>query len=88
MRICSTCTLLQLRPIKEVLLELHPKDYFMELGIVAALILYIVNIFVGSQANKKIADKWCMAFGINNGILAQQFSFVGIGELPHDLSRS
>ena len=71
---------MQLRPVKEVLKELRLKDFTKELCFVAAIILYLVNMFVGSRANKKIANKWCLGFGINNGILAQQFAYVGIGE--------
>ena len=66
--------------MKEVLKELRLRDFAKELCFVAAITLYLVNMFVGSRANKKIANKWCLEFGINNGILAEQFAYVGIGE--------
>ena len=66
--------------MKEVLRELQLKDFTKELCFVAAIIMYLVNMFMGSRANKKIANKWCLEFGINNGILPQQFAYVGIGE--------
>ncbi len=70
---------MQLRPVKEVLKELQLKDFAKELCFIAAIILYLVNVFQGSSTNRKIANKWCLEFGINNGILRQQFAFVGIG---------
>jgi len=70
----------------DVLKELRIRDFAKEICIIAGLMLYIFNMIMGSKANKHIANKWCMLFGIGNGILPQQFAHVGIGELsasPH-----
>ena len=71
---------MQLRPVKEVLRELQLKDFTKELCFLVAIIMYLVNMFLGSRSNKKIANKWCLEFGINKGVLPQQFAYVGIGE--------
>ena len=70
----------------DVLKELQIRNFAKEICIIAGLMLYILNMIMGSKANKHIANKWCMLYGIGNGILPQQFAHVGIGELsalPH-----
>ena len=71
---------LQLRPIEDVLKELRLRDFGMEIGVLSFLALYIVTMFVGSRANKRLAEQWCSTYGIGGGILAQQFAYVGVGE--------
>ena len=70
----------QLRPIEDVLKELRLRDFGMEIGVISFLALYIVTMFVGSRKNKRLAERWCSMYGIGNGILAQQFAYVGVGE--------
>ena len=71
----------QLRPIGDVLRELRVKDFAIEICILAGIVLYLVNMVIGARANRQIANRWCMLFGIGKGILPQQFAHVGIGEL-------
>ena len=74
---------LQLRPFGDVLKELRVKDFVYEICILAGIVLYLVNMFIGARTNRQIANKWCMMFGIGNGILPQQFAHVGVGELSN-----
>ena len=71
---------MQLRPIEDVLRELRLRDFGMEIGVISFLALYIVTMFVGSRKNKRLAERWCSMYGIGNGILAQQFAYVGVGK--------
>ena len=75
------CIGLQLRPVADVVKELRVKDFAYEICILAGLVLYIINMIVGARTNRQLANKWCMMFGIGQGILPQQFAYVGIGEL-------
>ena len=57
------------------------KDFVYEICILVGIALYIVNMVIGARTNRQIANKWCMMYGIGNGILPQQFAHVGVGEL-------
>ena len=57
------------------------KDFAIEICILAGIVLYLINMVMGARANRQIANRWCMLFGIGKGILPQQFAHVGIGEL-------
>ncbi|CAL5221103.1 g3236 [Coccomyxa viridis] len=70
----------KLRPFGDVMKELRVKDFAYEICVLAGIVLYIVNMVIGARTNRQIANRWCMMFGIGNGILPQQFAHVGIGK--------
>lgn len=50
------------------------ESYYLELIILAGLVVYFVNFFVGRSKNQKIAETWFQAF---EPILKENFSLVG-----------
>ena len=54
-------------------------EYPLELAALAGLLLFVVNIFRGSQCNKKIAVDFARATCHNDGIIVRNFSFIGPG---------
>lgn len=69
-----------MKPIKEVLDELQLKDVWMEAGFLAFIIVYLINIFVGTETNKRIAYAWAQEFTTEGSILERNFSHLGICE--------
>ena len=75
--------LLQMKPIMEALKELQLKDLWMEFGFLALIVLYLVTMIRGSQANKRIAYAWAQEFTTEGSILDRNFSHVKIcAQLP------
>jgi len=69
-----------MKPIKEALEDLQLKDLWMEAGFLAFIIVYLINLFVGTQTNKRIAFAWAHEFSTEGSILERNFSHLGICE--------
>lgn len=51
------------KAVEEEVEARHPvrNNYYMEIGFISFLVLYIINYFIGSSKNKQIATAWYLA---------------------------
>ncbi len=71
-----------MKPIMQALKEVQLKDLWMEFGFLALIVLYLVNMIVGSQANKRIAYAWAQEYTTEGKVLERNFSHIGICAHP------
>lgn len=60
--------------LKEAPLPPVKNNYYMEIGFISFLVVYVINYFIGSRKNKQIATEWAAEF---KDLFKEQFTSVG-----------
>ena len=76
---CMHCGCAQPIPLRDLLKDAKPADFWAEGLAVALMLYYTVNIFLGGRQNKRLATSWLDEYAGEGRLLQRSFSHVGLG---------
>ena len=69
----------QVIPLKDLLKDAKPSDFWAEGLAVAFMLYYTINIFLGGRQNKRLAMAWLDEYAGEGRLLQRNFAHVGLG---------